>query len=444
LFPEPGPAGENKRGLVLATYVVLLCAGTVLMLARYVGQPPWRTIYAEDLPVYLVQALAHPWRGMLMSYSGYLQLSSRVIAQVVSFLPIQDAAKAFAVIGALVDTACALFVFHSSSGLIRSRLLRALLALAVLLLPVALLQITDSGVNTPWYLLMALFFALLWRPPTRAGAVLAAFIGFAAASSNITAVVFVVLVVARIIALPRLREHAVSLGWLVGCLMQAPYLLNSLLTGASGAAATGGASSTRLSHLATPKQSLSFYGHDVVLPAFGWHLSWLLRDWLHRDLATLAVGAVLACVTAYILYTGSRRVRLFTVLALVFGFLFATFASTLTWWVAVDPVVPANEPGARYTCLPILLITAILIVAVDSRLPSLGPATAKLAVLGLVAVLCVGWIPDFRYTSARTTAPIWAPIVAQWERTCQHHDAVRYWEGGWYDEETMVIPCSRL
>jgi hypothetical protein len=414
------------------------------MLARYVGQPPWRTIYAEDLPIYLVQVLAHPWRGMLMSYSGYLQLSSRVIGQVVSFLPIQDAAKGFASIGALVDTACALFVFHASSGLIRSRLMRALLALAILLLPVALLQITDSGVNTPWYLLIALFFALLWRPPTRAGLVLAAVIGFAAASSNITAIVFVVLVVARIIALPRLREHAVSIGWLAGCLVQAPYLLNSVLTKTTAAAATGGATSTRLSNLATPKQSLSFYGHDVLLPAFGWHLSWLLRDWLHRDLAALLVAVVLTCVTAYILYSGSRRVRLFTVTALVFGFLFATFAATLTHWVTTDPVVPANEPGARYTCLPILLITAVLIVALDSKLPSLRPVAGKLAILGLVAVLCIGWIPDFRYTSARTTAPEWAPIAAQWLRTCQHHADVRYWEGGWYDEETMVIPCSRL
>jgi hypothetical protein len=445
LFPEPGPARQRPRGLVLATYVLLLCAGTELMLARYVGQPPWRTIYAEDLPVYYVQALAHPWRGMLMSYSGYLQLSSRVIAQVVTLLPVQDAAKGFAVIGALVDTACALFILHASSGLIRSTLMRALLALSVLLLPVALLQITDSGVNTPWYLLMALFWAMLWRPPSRAGLVLAAGIGFAAASSNITAIVFVVLVAARIIALPRLREHAVTAGWLAGCLVQAPYLLHSVLSGASSSAAvTGGATSARLSRLATPKQSLSFYGHDVVLPAFGWHLSWLLRHWFDRDLATVIVALVLACVTAYILYTGSRQVRLFTVTALIFGFLFATFASTLTWWVAVDKVVPANEPGARYTCLPILLITAVLIVAVDARLPDLTRHWRPVAVVGLVAVLCVGWIPDFRYTSARTTAPEWAPIAAQWLRTCEHHADVRYWEGGWYDEETMVIPCSRI
>jgi len=418
------------------------------MLARYVGHPPWRTIYAEDLPIYLVQALAHPWRSVFMPYSGYLQLVPRLIGQLVSLLPVKEAAAAFAVTGALIAVACALFVFHASSGLVRSPLMRALLALSVLLLPVALLQITDSGVNTPWYLEMALFWALLWRPQSRTGLAVAAIVGFAAASSNLTAVVFAILVLIRIIALPRLREHAVTAGWLAGCLVQAPYFLHSLLTGASSSeAVTGGAySSSRLTHLATPRQSIGFYGHDVLLPAFGWHVSWLLRHWVDRNYAMLIVAAVVAVVVATIALTGTRRVRMFTAAALIFGFLFAIFAATLTWWVTTDQVVPANEPGARYTCLPILLITAVFIVAVDAAVMSGGArsATRLVAVLGLVAVLCVGWIPDFRYTSARTTAPAWAPIANQWLRTCQHHDEVRYWEGGWYNEETMVIPCARI
>ena len=81
-----------------------------------------------------------------------------------SFLPLPEAAAAFAIAGAVIASAVALFVFHASAGHIHSGWLRGLLAAAVLLLPVAPLEIADSGVNTPWYLLFALFWAALWRP----------------------------------------------------------------------------------------------------------------------------------------------------------------------------------------------------------------------------------------------------------------------------------------
>jgi hypothetical protein len=452
LFPQREPAEREPAGsgparwfgsryLIAVAYALSLVAGTVLLLARSVGTPPWRSIYAEDFPVYLAEALAHPWHSVLASYAGYLQLVPRLIGQLASLLPIRHAAAVFAISGALVAAACALFVFHASSGHVRSLVLRALLGLSVLLLPVALLQIANSGVNTPWYLEMALFWALLWRPPSRAGAVLAAVVGFAAASSNVTAVLFAIIVLARIIALPRVREQAVSIGWALGCLMQLPYFLRS-----------GSTSGTRmsLSQLATPGQSVSFYGHDVVLPAFGWHFSWLLRHWWDRNYALILIGGVLAIIVVCVLIAGTPRVRLFTVTALGFGFVFAMFAATVTWWVTVNGVTPVQEPGARYTCLPIVLITAVLIVAVDALFVSGGrlrsghrPVTAVIATVGLIAVLCVGWIPDFRYVAPRTQVQPWAPIANQWLRTCQHQDAVRYKDS--YDKfAILIIPCSRI
>jgi hypothetical protein len=438
LFPEP-PEPERqartpgRRLLIAAGYLVCLCAGAALSLARYLGVPPWRTMYAEDLPVYLAYALAHPWRSLFSSYAGYLQLGPRIIGQLVSLLPLHDAAAGFAVAGALVTSACALFIFRVSTGHVRHPLMRALLALSVLLLPVALMQIANSGVNTPWYLLMALFWAMLWRPRSAGGMAVAAIVGFAAATSNITAVVFAVLVVARLIALPRVREHAVTAGWLAGCLVQLPYLLSS------------GSSAARAAKLATPGQSLAFYGHDVVLPAFGWHLSWVLRHWWDRNYALLLIGGLLAIVVAVILITGIARVRAFTVAALVFGLLFAVFSATLTWYVTINGVKPTSEPGARYTCLPILLITAVLIVAVDSTFMDgrqWRPVSIA-AAIGLIVVLCVGWIPDFRYLAGRTTAPLWAPTATKWLDTCQRSDVLRYHDT-YGTKTTLVIPCSRL
>ena len=435
LFPEARPLPRRlPRSLIVAIYVLSVAAGTLLMLARYVNEPPWQSIYAEDYPVFLVPALAHPWHSLLESYAGYLQLVPRIIGLAVSQLPIRAAAAGFAIIGAAVAAACALFVFHASSGLVRNPLLRVLLGLSVLLLPVALLEIADCGVNTPWYLEMALFWALLWRPPSWAGAVLAAVIGFASASSNITASVFVILVIIRIIALPRVREHVVSIGWALGCLTQVPYFLTS--TSASG---------SRLSTLATPAQSTGFYGHDVVLPAFGWHLSWVLRHWWDRDTALILVGGILVLIVAAVLIAGTTRVRLFTVTALGFGFVFTIFAATVTYWVTTNKIIPSNEPGARYTCLPIVLITAVLIVATDAFFVSAGrrAVTVIVATVALIGVLCIGWIPDFRYVAQRNQAPLWAPVAAQWLATCQHHDSIRY-EDGYFKNEIFTIPCSRI
>jgi hypothetical protein len=153
--------------LLLAAAVLL---GVLVMMVRVAATPvpAWDSIYAEDLSIFLVQALQHPWH-LLVPAAGYLQLVPRLIAQFVVYLPLRDAAAAFAISGALVTTGCALFIFHASAGHVRSAVLRVVLALAVVLLPVAPLEIADSGVNSPWYLLFALFWAVLWRPGTRPG-----------------------------------------------------------------------------------------------------------------------------------------------------------------------------------------------------------------------------------------------------------------------------------
>jgi hypothetical protein len=210
--------------------------------------------------------LQHPW-PLLVPYAGYIQLVPRLIAQFVSYLPLRDAAAAFAIIGALVTTGCALFIFHASAGHSRSPVLRFVLALAVVLLPVAQLEIADSGVNTPWYLLFALFWAVLWRPGTRAGMAGAAAVGFFTAASSTMSVIFAPLLMARVIAFPRLREHAVTAGWAAGCLLQVPDVLGNLASVHSRAA-----------HPASPGRVLAFYGHGVVLPALGWHLAWRLQS----------------------------------------------------------------------------------------------------------------------------------------------------------------------
>jgi len=412
--------------------VAAVLTGVVAMLGRVRGIPAWDGMYAEDYSVFLPGALAHPWH-LLVPDGGYIELGPRLIAQFAACLPLRDAAAAFAVIGALIACLCALFIFHASAGFIRSAWLRGLLALAVVLLPVAPIEIPDSGVGSPWYLMMALFFAAAWRPGTRTGMAVAAVIGFMTASSEVLAVVLVPVLLARVIALPRVREHAVTLGWLAGCLLQLPWVLQGL-----------GASGSRVSRLATFGQVNAFYGHDVVLPALGWHLSWQLRSLAGRNGAMLIAGAFLAVVFGYALITQGRQVRVFLVAALVTGYLETVVAGTLSWWVPILAVTFSFEPGSRYCDLPILLIDAALILTADSflRRTAIRPRAVG-AVVALVAVLCAGWIPDYRYWGNRSNVTNWPVTSAQWLRDCESSQTgvIRVTTGA---DVYYELPCSNL
>ena len=130
------------------------------------------------------------------------------------------------------------------------------------------MNIIDTGVDTIWYLLPALFWAVLWRPRTRAAMAVAAVVSFVTAASNILALLFAPLLVMRLYLLRRPREHLVSAGWLAGCLVQVPFVIS--------AAQHGG--DPRLNRHATPGRSLAFYGHNVLLPSLGWHMTWWLQS----------------------------------------------------------------------------------------------------------------------------------------------------------------------
>jgi len=413
------------RGVALTAIAV--SAGALVLLLRPAGRSPLISIYAEDLTVYIVQALASPWH-LFASYAGYLQLLPRLIGQLAALLPLHDAALVFAMSGAITASAVAAFVFHASAGHVRSAGLRALLAAAVLLLPVAPLAIADNGVNTPWYLLFALFWAVLWRPRTRAGMAGAAVIGFITMASNPLALTLAPLLAVRVAALRGVREHAVTAGWALGLAVQIPAII--------------AARRSRVGETADPRHVLAFIAHEVVLPAFGWHLDWWLQAAVGRKGALLVTGVVLGAVLGAILITASARVRFFAAAALVTALLLASVAATLSWWVTILPASFTAEPGSRYSTLPIFLIESIAIVAVDAAVRRAGdrelsarlftprtlapgarparPRAAAAAVIALAVMLSVGWVTDFRNPHGRAPAEPWSQVTATWLAACGH------------------------
>ena len=411
LFPvpaEPVPRTGLARWALLLAQVAVVALGALVMLARIGGRPAWDSVYAEDPGIYLPAALAHPWH-LLQSYGGYLQLIPRLIGQIAALLPIRHASVAFAVGGALVASGCGLFTYHASAGHVSSRWLRALLGLSVVLLPVAQLEIADNGANSIWYLLVALFWAALWRPRTKTGAAVAAVVAFAAAASSSLALLFAPLFAARAVVLPRrLREHAATAGWALGCLLQVLIILTS-----------------HLSRFAPrdPVDAVLYYAHEVLLPALGWHLSWHLRDIAGLTGATAISGGFVVVVLALALATQARRCRVFVITAVATGLVFTAVTSAFAWGGPNQRVTVTVEHGARYSTLPILLLDAALIVAADAYACRWRPRPrAVAAVAALAAILAAGWATDFRYPVRRFAGPAsaWVNTADAWLRHCQH------------------------
>jgi hypothetical protein len=444
--PERKPAGQQVRGVLdglfritaeaaprslsgrlagAALQVAAVALGACLLLLRIPGLPSWDSLYLDDYGTFFVRALEHPWQ-LFSPQHGYVQVVPHVIAQLATYVPLSRVSVLFAVSGAVIAAACGLYVFHASAGHIQSVALRALLGAAIVLLPIAPLEIADNALGAPWYMLLALFWGVLWRPRTLAGTTVTAVLAFATAASTTIAVLYAPLLALRLFALRRPREHAVTAGWLAGCLVQLPVVLSSYSGGRSP-----------LDNASASGMSLSFYAHDVVLPSLGWHLSWWLQSFAGRDGATAIVGAVLAVVFGLILIAqpGNRAIATTVLLT---GFGITVFSTTLVSYASTSPAVnPNREFGARYTALPIFLIEAGIIVGADyalrqrrrRRRESTAPAAGRraltlltaTAVVALVTVMVVSWIPDFRYQNAiridYTTGP-WRAIVAMWHRDC--------------------------
>jgi hypothetical protein len=459
LFPAtPAAAARPARrqlALTAALAAALVALAAAVLLVRIPGIPSWDTIYAEDYSEFLIGALQHPWH-LFIEYNGYEQLLPRLVANVVPYFPIADAAKVYACSGALTAALCALFIFYASAGHVRSVTLRAVLAAAVILLPIAPMELADSAVDAPWYLLLALFWAVLWRPRTRGGMAAAASVAFLAAASTSIVIVLAPLLAARLLTLRRVREHAVTAGWVAGCLVQLPLIVSSALSGQSRLTGGQAPPAGRRDPLG---DSVTFYFHDVVLRTLGWHLSWWLVSDSSTDKATALVAAALTIALAVIMIAqpGSRA---FITVAVATGFLITVVSVVLTPWEAVIPSSLTSENVSRYTVLPIFLFQAALIVGVDWALrrrrdpglaaepadrrrvtAALRPALAVTAVAGLLAV---GWVTDFRYQGLRSApdAHQWSAVVVQWREACavspdgKIHAHVTH--GFW------VIPCDRL
>lgn len=428
----------------MLAHIAALAAGAALLLLRQAGHPAWQTAWAEDKTIFLPRALLDPWGSFLHYYGGYVQLVPQFIADVVTRFPLRDAAAGFAVAGAVTASGCALFVFHASAGHIRRPALRALLAATVLLLPTAVIEIANSGVDAQWYLLYALFWALLWRPASRGGAAASGLVSFLAMSSNILNLLYLPLLAARVLAVRRWREHAVTAGWLAGLLFQGA----GMLVEVPAILRPGG----QPRQLASPGATLGFYGQHVIVAAVaGWRLAARLAAVAGAGGAVVVASCLLLALGAGACAAGGGRVRVFLATALLTGFVFTVVPVTIRFWVTLPPAARLSQvwlPGSRFTTCAILLIDAAAVVAADAAAGRPRPARSRigwsrtgwrrlgcprawlpagwrragpvLVAALLAAGLGTGWVTSYRYPNMRSTAPTWQQVTGRFDRLCRH------------------------
>jgi hypothetical protein len=130
-------------------------------------------------------------------------------------------------------------------------------------------------------------------------------------------------------------------------------------------------------------------------------------------------------------------------------------------WVAHEVAIPAFQPGSRYDALPVMLLDAMVIIAVDafvrrrsavtltplppSRPSWLGPRPWTLvAVAALTCALAFGWVTDYRYYSpSRVSQGYWTHTVHHWLTACAGSKTGEISLHTW-DAPNVTVPCSRV
>jgi hypothetical protein len=417
LFPDaPFPPRITAHRALVCAGIAVLCIA--IQLTRMWSSVPLDSIWAEDGSAWLTDAMTRGFLDALTTtWDGYLQTSSRLVAEPVAQLPVAWFAPAMALCGAAIVTGCAFLVWRASAGHIENPYLRAALAAMVVLLPVVGIESLDNVTNSIWFLLFASFWVLLWRPATFARAAAAGGFIFVVALSNFAIVVFTPLWLLRLIAIRDRRDAAILIGFAIGTALQLAFSWN--------APAEGEREEATFLHF-SPHWDWSLvpaYAQRIVGGALGGQrINGFL--WVHLGTAQeVVMGAALLLFAGFSLFGALRtRVVVPITIAASLGLFLALgyrrwfpIGQIFTW-----PHGSSNALAAHYMVTPTLLLLSALFVQLDARprLVSLG-AWNKLLV-GTVLVLFVVSLASFDVSDTSRGSPTWSAALDAGRATCSH------------------------
>ena len=446
LFPDAlfPPRITSRRALVGAGIAALCIA---IQLTRMWSSVPLDSIWAEDGGTWLTNAMTRGFLDTLTTtWNGYLQTSSRLVAEPVAQLPVAWFAPAMALCGAAIVTGCAFLVWRASAGHIENPYLRAALAAMVVLLPVVGVESLDNVTNSIWFLLFASFWVLLWRPATFARAAAAGGFIFVVALSNPAIVVFAPLWLLRLIAIRDRRDAAILIGFAIGTALQLAFSWNAPAEGEGG----GFTLVTFSSHW--DWSLVPAYAQRIVGGALGGQrINGFL--WVHLGTAQEVVMGAALLVFAGLSLFGPSRTRVvvpITIAAslglfLVLGYRrWFPLGLLFTW-----PHGTSSANAAHYMITPTLLLLSALFVQLDARPRLVSAGAWNKLLVGTVLVLFVAALASFD-VSDRTSrgSPTWSEALDAGRATCAHTNVAEVALpiapssilGSWH----IRIPCSDL
>lgn len=435
LFPDAPPARPGLgRGEVAAIVLALLTLATILQLARLGWSASLNSLWAEDGPIYLQEALGQGfWHSVFATYATYLVFVPRLIAEAATLAPLRYAPAAVSILSAAVVALSGLIVWSASAGHVRNPYLRGTLAAVAVLVPVAGLESIDSAAYVPWYMLFATFWILLWRPRTTAVAVLAGLFAIVTGLSTPGVWFFLPLAVLRAGAARDRRDLSILAGYAIGAGVQVPVLaLNN-------------------EQAVTPLWTgdvWTVYMQRVVdgaplglrLGGAAWdHLGWVAL------IALLVAGLVGLAVGARRSSPGARWVAAIAIptsLAMFVVSLYQRAVGTQMLWLEGMH----NGTGSRYAIVPALLVVSAAVVLVDgatrgkARRGRLSPAIAATVAILLIALVSSFWAREV----AVRGAPPWDAALKASARDCVREGAADVAVPTSPPGFGLQVPCDRV
>lgn len=433
LFLE-APGAERGRGWEGALLVGgLLVLGMALQLLRLGGTTALHSIWAEDGQVFLQGALEKGfWEALASPYGGYLVLVPRLIGEAAAWLPLRDAAATTAILATLFVALAGLVVWQASAAHVSNRWLRGMLVATTVLAPVAGLESIDSGAYVLWYMLFAVFWALLWRPRTGLGAGLAALFVLATGLTTPGVWFFAPLAALRTLAVRSRRDLAIVAAFWAAALAQVPVL----------AANESGVTPQWSADIWTAYLQRAIDGAALGLRLGG--LAWEQLGWFLLGL--LALGAIAG------LAAGLRRAGFAA--RLIAGLAVAT--SLVMFVVSLYQRAVATEmvwhggsylgAGSRYAIVPALLLISAALVLIDgsSRREGapLGLSPAGLAALAVLGVSLAGSF--YAGDSAARGNPSWEAAIDAAASECEAKDLTTAGVPTSPPGFGLQVPCDRI
>lgn len=371
-------------------------------------------VWAEDGVIFLEAAETGPLHeNVLKPYAGYAHVLPRLIAEMVTWLPLHLASVAFIAAAVVVSLLLAAMVFMALADRVPSPWARAAVVAFLVVLPVGG-EAVGNIANLHWFLLLTSVSILFWTPRSRSGTVTGtAVLAMAAMSSPFGLALLAVAAVRAWVTRTRTSlvfviVLAVAVGIQLAVMLQAPER--------DGA---GTPSAVRL---------LSGYVvHVAAQTAFGERLAG------HRWLA-LMLGTLVSALVALLLWAALRRGR--TAQGNAFALVMMT--ASLATWVAFYGLSGVAAP--RYIIVPAALLLIGCLAVVSGERGVAGRSQAGRRIRMAVAVgIAVAWLISFPLEPS--PGPAWSSEVDEARDTCADDGGVADLSiapSGW----EMTLPCS--